>query len=300
LATGVLMLAIAARIRRALYPLEQISQASRAISADDLNAGQLQLHEAPSEIRGLVQAFNMMLSRLAGSWDQQREFVSNVSHELRTPLTIIHGYLQGLMRRSHDLNAYQQEAVATAAAEAERTVHLLQDLLELARAESGHMYFRQDAVDLNMLLAEIAGMTEKFSNRPITLTATSEHLMVKADSDRLQQVLINLVDNAVKYSAPNQPVDLILEQINQQAHIHVRDRGIGISLQYQRRIFERFYRVEDSQAPTQDGTGLGLAIVKSLVEGMGGQIRVRSKPGDGSLFTVILPIPEPSHLLSGR
>jgi heavy metal sensor kinase len=288
LATGVLMVAIALRIRRALHPLQLVSQVSSAISTDDLGAGQLQLKQAPSEIRGLVQAFNRMLSRLSDAWDQQREFVSNVSHELRTPLTVIHGYLQSLMLRGTNLNPYQREAVATAEAEAERTVHLLQDLLELARADTRHLYFRQEPLILDTLVAEIASMTEKFSNRQIKIISTATDVMVKADRDRLQQILINLVDNAVKYSAPDQPVELILEQQHHHALIHVRDRGIGIPLQYQRRIFERFYRVDEHQTRSREGTGLGLAIVKSLVEGMGGQVSVRSKPGEGSLFTVTL------------
>lgn len=288
LATGLLMVATTLRIRRALQPLQQMSQISSEISADDLSAGQLQLQQAPSEIRGLVQAFNRMLSRLSGSWEQQREFVSNVSHELRTPITVIYGYLQSLMLRGTNLSPYQQEAVATAEAEAGRTVHLLQDLLELARADSRQLYFRQDPLVLNTLISEVASMTEKFSNRQINLILTTTNVVVKADRDRLEQVLINLVDNAVKYSKPDQSVDLILEQQHNQALIHVRDRGIGISLQYQRKIFERFYRVDEHQTRSREGTGLGLAIVKSLVEGMGGQISVQSKPGEGSLFTVTL------------
>jgi signal transduction histidine kinase len=131
-------------------------------------------------------------------------------------------------------------------------------------------------------------MTEKFSNRQIHIISPATDVLVRADRYRLQQVLINLVDNAVKYSAPDRPVDLILERQRNQALIHVRDRGIGIPLQDQRKIFERFYRVDGHQTRSREGTGLGLAIVKSLVEGMGGQVSVRSKPGEGSLFTVTL------------
>jgi signal transduction histidine kinase len=115
-------------------------------------------------------------------------------------------------------------------------------------------------------------------------------LVSTADQDRLQQVLINLLDNAIKYSVPDRPVDIILEKTKQYAIIHVRDRGIGIALAHQNRIFGRFYRVDDSMTRSRDGTGLGLAIAKSLIEGMNGRISLRSKPGEGSLFTIALPL----------
>jgi heavy metal sensor kinase len=288
LVTLALMITIAIRIRHALQPLHHISRAANAISIDDLNVAHLQVNQTPSEIRGLAQAFNMMLSRLSMAWEQQRQFVSNASHELRTPLTIIHGYLQSLLRRSSNLNAYQQEALATAAAESERTVRLLQDLLELARADNGYLSFQHEPIVLNALVAEVAGMGEKFSHRQILVTSTTSEIVVKANRDRLLQVLINLIDNAVKYSAPDQPVELMLEQTHQLAKIHVQDHGVGIPLHHQSRIFERFYRGDEDQIRSTAGTGLGLAIAKSLVEGMGGQISVRSRPGEGSLFTVTL------------
>jgi signal transduction histidine kinase len=109
------------------------------------------------------------------------------------------------------------------------------------------------------------------------------------DRDRLKQALINLLDNAIKYSQAAQPIDLIVEQIDKQAVIRVRDRGIGIPLQDLSRIFERFYRVDEDRARTTGGYGLGLAIAKTLVEGMGGKITVRSTVGEGSEFTLIFP-----------
>jgi len=285
--------AIAQRIRKALRPLAHMSQVAEAISADDLSASKLQLHQAPDEILGLAQAFNEMLSRLSMSWEQQRQFVGNVSHELRTPLTVITGYLQSLLRRGENLSTHQQQAVATAAAEAERTIQMLEDLLDLARADSGNLHFRLNPVILNTLVVEVADMSRKVSNRPITVIATEEDVVACADQDRLSQVLINLLDNAIKYSAADQPVDLILERTPQQALIHVRDRGIGIPLPHQQRIFERFYRADDGMTRSRDGTGLGLAIAKSLIEGMEGRITLRSKPGEGSIFTINLPLWRP-------
>ena len=289
-----LIVAISRRIRKAMQPLQQMSQIASAVSADDLgdnlNGAKLQLHRAPDEILGLAQAFNEMLFRLSGAWEQQRQFVGNVSHELRTPLTVVVGYLQSLLRRGDNLSAYQQQAIATATAETERTIRMLQDLLDLARADSGHLHFRLNPVMLNTLVTEVAAMSQKVSERQINVLATDEDVVTCADQDRLQQVLINLVDNAIKYSAPGQAVDLILEQTKQHALIHVRDRGIGISLPHQHRIFERFYRADEGMTRSRDGTGLGLAIAKSLIEGMEGRITLRSKPGEGSIFTITLPL----------
>lgn len=293
-AAVVLMVAIAKRIQKALQPLEQMSQVASAVSADDLSGAKLQLHQAPDEILGLAQAFNEMLVRLSSAWEQQRQFVGNVSHELRTPLAVILGYLQSLLRRGDNLSFHQQQAVATASAEAERTIRMLQDLLDLARADSGNLHFRLSPVMLDTLVSEVAQMSRKVSNRQIQVMMTDEEVIACADQDRLQQVLINLVDNAIKYSAPDQPVDLVLEKTERQALIHIRDRGIGVPLAHQNRIFERFYRVDEAMTRSRDGTGLGLAIAKSLIEGMEGRITLRSKPGEGSLFTIALPLWKPT------
>ncbi|QZZ19117.1 HAMP domain-containing protein [Leptothermofonsia sichuanensis E412] len=282
------LVAIALRIRRSLQPLQDMSQMAGAISAEDLDQAKLHLSHAPSELKELAQMFNRMLSRLSDAWEQQRQFVSNVSHELRTPLTVVVGYLQSLLRRSHNLSDYQKEALETATSEAERTVRLLQDLLDLARADSGYMHYRLETVILNDLVAEVAGMAEKFSHRFIRVEA-EEQVEAVVDRDRLKQVLINLIDNAVKYSEFDQPVELIVGRVAQQAMIQVRDRGAGIPLQDQSRIFERFYRVDEARARSTGGHGLGLAIVKTLVEGMSGTITVRSKPGEETIFELVLP-----------
>lgn len=278
------------RIDRALQPLAEMSEAARAISADDIATAKLELQQAPDEILGLAMSFNAMLMNLSKAWDQQRQFVGNVSHELRTPLTVIAGYLQSLLRRGTNLNDYQQQAIATAAAETDRTIRMLQDLLDLARADSGHLHFRQTPVYLRSLLLEVAEMAQKVSNRPIAFITRTGDIVAVADPDRLQQVLINLVDNAIKYSPAGRPVELILEKSADFAAIHVRDRGMGIALEHQSRLFERFYRVDEAMTRSRDGTGLGLAIAKSLIEGMGGRIGLRSKPGEGSVFTVTLPL----------
>jgi len=167
-------------------------------------------------------------------------------------------------------------------------VRLLEDLLDLARADSGYTHFHLETVLLNDLVAEVAGMAQKFSDRSLTVMATADVEAI-ADRDHLKQVLINLIDNAVKYSAPEQPIFLRLERVDRLAIIEVCDRGVGIRLQDQSRIFDRFYRVDEARSSSTGGQGLGLAIVKTLLEGMRGSITVRSKPGEGSTFTITLP-----------
>jgi signal transduction histidine kinase len=294
LAICLLTIAISQRIRTALKPLAQMSQIASHVSADDLGAARLELQQAPDEILGLATAFNQMTVRLSGAWEQQRQFVGNVSHELRTPLSVVLGYLQSLLRRGDNLSNHQQHAVETAISETDRTIRMLQDLLDLARADSGNLHFRQSPVFLNTLIAEVAEMSQKNSKHPIKMMTTSDDVVALADQDRLMQVLINLIDNGIKYS--NSPIDLMLEQTADRAIIHVQDRGIGIALEHQNRIFERFYRAEESSTRSRDGTGLGLAIAKSLIEGMNGKITLRSKPGEGSIFTIILPIWKPSSI----
>ncbi len=274
-------------VRRSLQPLRQLSQLAGSISPENLGAAQLQLAHAPSEVKELAQMLEMMLSRLAQAWEQQRQFTSNASHELRTPLTIVHGYLHSVLRRETNLTETQREALSTAAAEADRTVQLLQDLLDLARTDTDHLH--RSPIVLNELLVEVVGMAEQYSNRLITIEAKIGLVEVKANRNRLKQVLLNLIDNAIKYSESSQSVTVKLNQLGKQAIIQVCDRGCGIPLSEQSRIFERFYRLDEARARSTGGYGLGLAIVKTSIESMGGKIAVHSKLGKGSTFTITLP-----------
>jgi signal transduction histidine kinase len=291
LSITVMIVVISFYIKRSLQPLCQMSQLTQTISADDLGQARLHLDKAPSEVKELAQTFDNMLNRLFEAWEQQRQFVSNVSHELRTPLTIVSGYLQSTLRRGKNLTPPQQEALGIAAAEADRTVQLLQDLLDLARVDHGRMHFHLEPFVLNDLVAEVVEMAVQYSNRGINCDSVSDVIEVLADRDRLKQVLLNLIDNAVKYSDPDQPVTVKLDQQGEQVRIQVCDRGQGIPLAQQSRIFERFCRGDENRARSPGGTGLGLSIVKTLVEGMGGQVSVRSQLSQGSVFTVLLPAP---------
>ena len=290
LCAGIMVLLIDLYVKRSLQPLKRISKLAKTISPDHLAEAQLHLSNAPSEVTELSQTFDMMLLRLHQAWENQRQFVSNVSHELRTPLTVVSGYLQSTLRRGTNLTQPQREALEIAASEADSTIQLLQDLLELARADSGNLMFKVEPLILNDLVEEVVTMAKQYSNRDIKIDGIYSFVEAKADRNRLKQVLINLVDNAIKYSPDHEPVTVKLREFSNQAIIEVCDRGIGIPLQDQSRIFERFYRVDEARCRSTGGTGLGLSIVKTLVEGMGGTVTVGSKSGEGSVFTVTLPI----------
>jgi signal transduction histidine kinase len=291
-----ILLLLRFRVDRLLHPLEAISRMAGEISADDLSAVQMQFDRAPSEVKNLAQAFNLLLSRLAASWERQRQFVGDASHELRTPLTIVQGYLQSLLRRSQNLTEMQREALETATSETERTVRLLQDLLDLARADNGQFQFRLGPLLVNELVDEVVVVAQKARDRTITIQADAL-VEVHADRDRLKQVLINLIDNAINYSKADQPIVIRLTQVEQRACIQVIDQGVGIAFADQLRVFERFYRVDEARSRTTGGTGLGLSIVKSLVDGMGGEIVLQSKPNEGSTFSIYLPL---AHRPSAR
>jgi heavy metal sensor kinase len=280
---------IAFYIQYSLQPLRQISQMTASIKVENLSETQLVLNNAPSEVKELAKTVNMMLSRLSEAWEKERQFTSNISHELRTPLTIVSGYLQSVLRRKQNLTEIQIEALETATSETENTIHILQDLLDLARADSGYLQFNLQPYVIDDLVTEVVEMASKNSSRIINLEAESEPSIAKVDHKYLRQVLLNLIDNAVKYSDCDTEITLRLKSTQNQAIVQVCDRGHGITLQHQSRIFDRFYRVDEARTRSTGGTGLGLSIVKTFVERMGGSVTVNSQIGEGSVFTVILP-----------
>lgn len=272
-------------IRQSLKPLEKINRTAEHISAEQLKQTSINLKQAPSEVKKLAQTLDQMLLRLGESWDNQQQLLSNVSHELRTPLTIVSGYLQSTLRRGDNLTAIQKEALKTASEEADRTVQLLSDLLDLARADSGIIQLNLEIVRVADLLAEIINMAQQYSNRKINLNIEDERLKIRVDRNRFKQICLNLIDNAIKYSPEDTVINVNIKQKNGVV-IEFQDQGIGIPLAQQNRIFERFYRVDEARTRSTGGTGLGLAIVKTLVTSMNGDISVLSQLNKGSTFVL--------------
>lgn len=281
----------------ALRPLDRLTQAARAIGTARDFSRRVELPPVDDEVGQLARTFNEMLAQLqaahnglAASLDAQRRFVADASHELRTPLTTIRGNV-GLLRRVTDVDpADRAAALADIDSEAERMSRLVNQLLSLARADSGATLKTQplDLLpiirDCGRQLALLAGSAELTS----AVDLPGEPVRVQGDPDALRQLLLILIDNAVKYTPAPGAVRLKLDRDGATAVIQVADTGIGIAPEDQPRIFERFYRADPARSG--NGAGLGLAIARRLVEAQQGWIEVESAPGQGSVFRVRLPL----------
>lgn len=222
----------------------------------------------------------------------RRDFVANASHELRTPVAVIKGYAETLLDGGLQDAERSRQFVQIIASHAERLTNLINDILTLSKLESKETTLICHPLDVCGLLRK-AGllMGEHTRQQGITLSIDCPEAglpKVSADHGRLEQVLLNLLDNAIKYTPPGGTVTLAAEQRGQQVALVVSDTGVGIPAKDLPRIFERFYRVDEGRSREQGGTGLGLAIVKHIVQLHGGEIQVTSEPGRGSRFTVLL------------
>lgn len=233
------------------------------------------------------------------------EFVANVSHELRTPLASIRAMAETLLDGAINDTQVNERFLQTIIREADRLVSLSEDLLELSRAESGER--RKTTFDLADLLTDVRDrLVTQADRRHITLiTQPLPSLPISADRSEMDQVFFNLLDNAIKYTPREGTVRLYAEIANGRVAVHVQDTGIGILSQDLPRIFERFWRADrarkfqnsnnNGEGNNTGGTGLGLSIVKHIVEAHGGQVTAASELGDGSTFTVTLPLVAPSN-----
>ena len=285
------LVAVSALVRRIVQPLQQLNAATDDVTAETLTSARLTLKHGPIEVLQLGGTYNALLERLSQSWELQRQFVSTVSHELRTPLTIVQGYLHRTIRRGDNLSAGQLKGLQTAEEESIRMRRLLDDLLDLSRSDSGRLSISNEPVQLIDQLEQVVDLARSTLSRTIELNVPAQSaqdtVTVQADPARLRQVLLDLIENADKYSPNDRPIHLALRLDQEFACVDVIDEGIGIPADEQERVFERFQRA--SNATEKTGSGLGLSVVKLLVEGMGGTIGVSSRIDEGSCFTVRLP-----------
>jgi len=288
------LVTITVMVRRIVRPLLQLSERSAALTADTLNQDPIpEMTAAPKEVRQLARTYSDLMERLALSWNDQRRFVSAVSHELRTPLTIVQGYLHRTIKRSQGLSDDERRGLKTAEEESIRMRMLLDDLLDLSRGDSGQLQLNQEVVDLGPLVEKVADLSQSnLTDRRLEVLnniPADENSEALADPGRLQQVLLDLIDNAAKYSAEGSLIWLLLRSHPDGIAIDVKDEGIGIPESDLPHIFKRFHRAKNSSGSS--GTGLGLSVVALLMSAMGGQVCVQSKEGEGSCFSVILPKP---------
>jgi two-component system, OmpR family, phosphate regulon sensor histidine kinase PhoR len=231
------------------------------------------------------------LTRVKQLENARQEFVANVSHELRTPLSLIKGYVETLLDGARNDSELSLKFLQTIDRNAERLKLLIEDLLAISELESGRVQLNLRSV---ALAPAIARVLEDFKSRAlakcVTLLNQAPDLALRADPDRLEQMLGNLVDNAIKYGRPNGTVTVGARPTEAgQVEIFVQDDGPGIPPDALERIFERFYRVDKARSRDQGGTGLGLAIVKHLVQSHGGRAWATSEPGHGATFYFTLP-----------
>ena len=270
-------------------PLEDIAKVARQITrADDLSR-RVPHSNRTDEIGELARAFNQTLERLDRLFRSQQRFLADVSHELRTPLTSVRGNLD-LMKR---FGRYDEESMAVIQDEMERMSRLLGDLLLLARADTGGLPLRHEPVELDNILFEVYRQVSRIE-KAVTVELTDvDQVVILGDEDRLKQLLLNLVDNAIKYTLPGGAVRLSLAKEKGWANLIVSDTGIGIPAEDLPHIFDRFYRVDKARSRAQGGSGLGLAIAKWIVLAHGGTIQVDSTVGQGTTFRITLPLYQP-------
>ena len=274
---------------QALEPLKSIVETAENINrADDLSRRIPQLGSDEDEIGSLIGTFNKTLERLEGLFTSQQRFLADVSHELRTPLTVVKGNVD-LMRR---MKRFDEESLTSIDQEAGRLTRLVGGLLLLAQAESGKLPLNFQPVELDLLITEVFQEMRIIAGDKVHVHLNEiDQMLVNGDHDRMKQVLINLVANAIQYTPQNGDVFLSLAKVGNQARIVCRDTGPGIPAEDLPHIFERFYRAEKSRTRGKStGFGLGLSITKWIVEHHSGRIEVNSKEGQGTTFAIWLPL----------
>lgn len=281
---------------RALKPVDRMTRAAQKISANQLDQ-RLQESGNGDELDRLAKTLNHMLGRLNNTIGQMRRFSADASHELQTPLTILKGEMEVTLRSPRRPEEYQR-VLHSGLEEIDRINHLVEGLLLLARADAGVLRLDFQPVALNDLLHDICEQMKTIADdHAIHLqTGVVAPISVHADREHLRSLLLNLVDNAIKYTPAGGSVTLSLRSGDNGATLVISDTGIGLSPDEQRQIFSRFHRSADTRARDVKGVGLGLSIVHSIIEAHGGSIHVESTPGQGSVFTVHLPAIPPSSL----
>lgn len=270
---------------RVLAPLRLLTDTARSITDSDLT--QRILVQGSDEIAELSITFNEMLDRLQAAFATQRDFINDAGHELRTPITIIQGHLELL----GDDPEERRETLEIVIDELDRMNRFVDDLLLLAKAEQPN-FLNLETVDISLLTEEVFAKVQALAYRNWCLEHKGTGQIV-ADRQRLTQAIMNLAQNATQHTTQKDIISLGSTLSKGKAHFWVRDTGPGIAFADQKRIFKRFARAK-ADSRRSEGAGLGLAIVKAIAEAHSGEVKLISRPGGGSTFTIVIPLEPPS------
>jgi two-component system OmpR family sensor kinase len=276
---------------KALRPVDRLTRAAERIGRGTLSE-RVEESVSHDEIGRLAATFNEMISKLEQAFERERRFTADASHELKTPLAVLRGDIEVALRRERPAEEYRR-VLASSLEEIARLTKLTDDLLTLARSDAGERVLELEPVRLDSLAAEAQAFIQPLaaaSGVAIEHDAPHTPVVIEGDAKRLKQLLVNLLDNAIKYTPQGGSARLALSVEGGSAVIEVSDTGRGIPADALPRVFERFYRRSDLRDSRVTGFGLGLAISKWIADAHGGSIEVESKEGRGSRFTVRLPV----------
>ncbi|REK77116.1 sensor histidine kinase [Paenibacillus paeoniae] len=269
---------------RLTAPIQQMVNTMREIDrSGKLRQIDMGNREESAELQQLVRAFNQMIERLDRTFARQKQFVADASHELKTPLTVISSYAGMLKRWGRDDESVRDEAVEAIAKEATRLQVLTKSMLTLAEAEQED-WLKLEMFDVVQVVDELATMLQTTFQRPIRVKALSRVVRMMGDKDKIRQLLVILLDNAIKYS--KEPIDISITLMKNIVKIEVKDKGMGIPEKEIPHLFERFYRVDGARSRSTGGVGLGLSIAKRIVDLHEGKIDVFSLPELGTTITL--------------
>jgi heavy metal sensor kinase len=279
--------------RRALSPIEQMARRAQQITPEKLHE-RLPDDGADDELGQLARVFNDTLGRLERAFEQLRRFTSDASHELRTPLAMIRSVGEVGLQKNDGTRAEYRDIIGSMLEEVNRLTSLIDNLLTISRADSGHIQLHRAVVQVMAVVREAAGLFDiLMEEKSLRLVLEGdEHAEVEGDRLFLRQALVNIIHNAVKYSPVGEAISVRVRNGNDnEVTIEIQDNGPGIPLEDQDRVFDRFYRVDKARWRESGGTGLGLSIAKWAVEAHGGSIGLDSTPNQGCTFRVRLPSP---------
>ncbi len=287
-------------MRRALHPVDEIRQKAAQITSRNLGE-RLPVVHTGDELERLAVDLNRMIERLETSFHQVNRFSADASHELRTPLTVLQGELESMARSSSNLPIEIRDTIGSALEETQRLAKIVENLLAISRLEAGEARKQLERLDFAELARSTADQMRLLAEeKNIHLDCNgAEHVEVDADPARLKQVVVNLLDNAIKYTPERGKVSISVVKQDSRAVLEVEDNGIGISTDDLPHVFERFYRADKARSRQMGGTGLGLSIVRSICLAHGGRVTVNSTEGRGSLFRVELPLATSIRFQSG-